>query len=48
VLAHAFNPSTWEAEACRFLSLSHVWGPKGGSREVEGLKVAVRHLFFGR
>jgi hypothetical protein len=25
VLAHAFNPSTWEAEAGRFLSLRPAW-----------------------
>jgi hypothetical protein len=25
VVAHAFNPSTWEAEAGRFLSLRPVW-----------------------
>jgi hypothetical protein len=25
VVAHAFNPSTWEAEASRFLSLRPVW-----------------------
>ena len=25
VVAHAFNPSTWEAEASRFLSLRPAW-----------------------
>jgi hypothetical protein len=25
VVAHAFNPSTWEAEAGRFLSLRPAW-----------------------
>jgi hypothetical protein len=25
VVAHAFNPSTWEAEAGRFLSLKPAW-----------------------
>jgi hypothetical protein len=25
VMAYAFNPSTWEAEAGRFLSLSLAW-----------------------
>jgi hypothetical protein len=25
VVAHAFNPSTWEAEAGRFLSLKLAW-----------------------
>jgi hypothetical protein len=25
VVAHAFNPSTWEAEAVRFLSLRPAW-----------------------
>jgi major histocompatibility complex class I len=25
VVAHAFNPSTWEAEAGRFLNLRPAW-----------------------
>jgi hypothetical protein len=29
VVAHAFNPSTWEAEASRFLSLRPAWSTKG-------------------
>jgi hypothetical protein len=28
VVAHAFNPSTWEAEAGRFLSLRPAWSTK--------------------
>jgi hypothetical protein len=28
VVAHAFNPSTWEAEASRFLSLRPAWSTK--------------------
>jgi hypothetical protein len=28
VLAHAFNPSTWEAEAGGFLSLRPAWSTK--------------------
>jgi major histocompatibility complex class I len=28
VVAHAFNPSTWEAEAGRFLSLRPSWSIK--------------------
>jgi hypothetical protein len=28
-VAHAFNPSTWEAEAGRFLSLRPAWSTKG-------------------
>jgi hypothetical protein len=28
VVAHAFNPSTWEAEACKFLSLRPAWSTK--------------------
>jgi hypothetical protein len=28
VVMHAFNPSTWEAEAGRFLSLSQAWSTK--------------------
>jgi hypothetical protein len=28
VVAHAFNPSTWEAEAGRFLSSSPAWSTK--------------------
>jgi hypothetical protein len=27
VVAHAFNPSTWEAEAGRFLSARTAWCP---------------------
>jgi hypothetical protein len=27
-VAHAFNPSTWEAEAGRFLSLRPAWSTK--------------------
>jgi hypothetical protein len=29
MVAHAFNPSTWEAEAGRFLSLRPAWSTKG-------------------
>jgi hypothetical protein len=25
VVAHTFNPSTWEAEACRFLTSRPAW-----------------------
>jgi hypothetical protein len=28
LVAHAFNPSTWEAEACRFLSSRPAWSTK--------------------
>jgi major histocompatibility complex class I len=28
VVVHAFNPSTWEAEAGRFLSLRPAWSTK--------------------
>jgi hypothetical protein len=28
VVAHTFNPSTWEAEACRFLSSRPAWSTK--------------------
>jgi hypothetical protein len=28
VVAHTFNPSTWEAEAGRFLSSRPVWSTK--------------------
>ena len=28
VVAHAFNPSTWEAEAGRFLSMRPAWSTK--------------------
>jgi hypothetical protein len=28
MVAHAFNPSTWEAEAGRFLSLRPAWSTK--------------------
>jgi major histocompatibility complex class I len=28
VVAHAFNPSTWEAEAGRFLSSRPAWSTK--------------------
>jgi major histocompatibility complex class I len=28
VVAHAFNPSTWEAEVGRFLSLRPAWSTK--------------------
>jgi hypothetical protein len=28
VMAHAFNPSTWEAEAVGFLSLRPAWSTK--------------------
>jgi hypothetical protein len=28
VVAHAFNPSTWEAEAGEFLSLRPAWSTK--------------------
>jgi hypothetical protein len=29
VVVHAFNPSTWEAEAGRFLSSRPAWSTKG-------------------
>ena len=29
VVAHAFNPSTWEAEACGFLSSRPAWSCHG-------------------
>jgi hypothetical protein len=29
VVAHAFNPSTWEAKAGRFLSSRPAWSTKG-------------------
>ena len=32
VVAHSFNPSTWEAEAGRFLSLRQVWSTRVSSR----------------
>jgi hypothetical protein len=32
VVVHAFNPSTWEAEAGRFLSSRPAWSTKVSSR----------------
>jgi hypothetical protein len=32
VVAHAFNPSTWEAEAGRFLSSRPAWSTNVSSR----------------
>jgi hypothetical protein len=32
VMAHTFNPNTWEAEAGRFLSLRPAWSTELSSR----------------
>jgi hypothetical protein len=38
VVAHAFNPSTWEAEAGRFLSLRPAWSTKVSSRTARAIQ----------
>jgi transcription elongation factor len=35
MVAHAFNPSTWEAEAGRFLSSSPAWSTSRTARATE-------------
>jgi hypothetical protein len=38
VVAHAFNPSTWEAEADRFLSSRPAWSTRVSSRTVRAIQ----------
>ena len=38
VVAHTFNPSAWEAEAGRFLSLRPAWSTRVSSRTAKATK----------
>jgi hypothetical protein len=38
VVVHTFNPSTWEAEAGRFLSLRPAWSRKVSSRTAKAIQ----------
>jgi hypothetical protein len=40
VVAHTFNPSTWEAEAGRFLSSRPAWSTKWVARAIQGNPVS--------
>jgi len=38
VVAHAFNPSTWEAEAGRFMSSRPAWSTELSSRTARAIE----------